>query len=146
MKKYKFTINGNQYETEILSIEEGNTEILVNGTKYTVELEKSIVVPKTPTLVRSHSVPSTDVHPSVSKTRSPSAPKGNGTIQSPLPGSILKIFVSVGDTVRIGQQLLILEAMKMENNIESDKAGTVLSIQKQEGESVMEGDVLITIE
>lgn len=146
MKKYKFTINGNLYETEILSIEEGNTEIMVNGTKYLVELEKSIVVPKTPTLVRSISVPSTDVHPSVSKTRSPSSPKGNGTIQSPLPGSILKIMVNVGDTVKIGQQLLILEAMKMENNIESDKAGTVLSIQKQEGESVMEGDVLITIE
>lgn len=145
MKKYKFTINGNQYETEILSVEDGNTEILVNGTKYSVELEKSIVVPKTPTLVRSLSVPSTDVHPSVSKTRSPSSPKGNGTIQSPLPGSILKIFVKVGDTVRIGQQLLILEAMKMENNIESDKAGTVISIQKQEGDSVMEGDVLITV-
>ena len=99
MKKYKFTINGNLYETEILSIEEGNTEIMVNGTKYLVELEKSIVVPKTPTLVRSISVPSTDVHPSVSKTRNPSSPKGNGTIQSPLPGSILKILVNVGDTV-----------------------------------------------
>jgi biotin carboxyl carrier protein len=52
----------------------------------------------------------------------------------------------VGETVKIGQRLLILEAMKMENNIESDKTGKIVSIQKQEGESVMEGDILISIE
>jgi biotin carboxyl carrier protein len=146
MKKFKFTINGNQYDTEILSVDDGTAEVIVNGTKYSVEVEQSIVIPKTPKLIRSISVPSTDVHPSVSKTRSPSSPKGTGTIQSPLPGSIIKILVEVGETVKIGQRLLILEAMKMENNIESDKTGKIVSIQKQEGESVMEGDILITIE
>ena len=146
MKKFKFTINGNQYDTEVISVEEGISEVVVNGTKYTVELEQSISVPKTPKLVRSISVPSTDVHPSVSKTRNPAAPKGAGTIQSPLPGSIIRILVNVGDEVKIGQRLLVLEAMKMENSIESDKAGNVKSIHKQEGESVMEGDILITIE
>ena len=146
MKKFKFTINGNQYETEVLSVEDGISEVLVNGTSYTVELEQTITVPKTPKLVRSISVPSTDVHPSVTKTRNPSAPKGAGTIQSPLPGSIIKILVNEGDEVKIGQRLLILEAMKMENSIESDKAGKIKSIHKQEGESVMEGDILITIE
>jgi biotin carboxyl carrier protein len=119
---------------------------MVNGTKYTVEVEQSISVPKTPKLVRSISVPSTDVHPSVTKTRNPSAPKGAGTIQAPLPGSIVKIFVSEGDVVSIGQRLLVLEAMKMENSIESDKAGKIKTIHKQEGESVMEGDIMITIE
>jgi len=146
MKKFKFTINGNQYDTEILNVEEGNAEIVVNGTKYVVEMEQAITVPKTPKLVRSLSVPSTDVHPSVSKTRSTSIHQGAGTIQSPLPGSIIRISVKVGDVVKIGQQLLVLEAMKMENNIESDKAGKIVAIHKQEGESVMEGDVLITIE
>jgi biotin carboxyl carrier protein len=146
MKKFNFTINGNQYDTEILSVEEGISEVMVNGTKYTVEVEQSISVPKTPKLVRSISVPSTDVHPSVTKTRNPSAPKGAGTIQAPLPGSIVKIFVSEGDVVSIGQRLLVLEAMKMENSIESDKAGKIKTIHKQEGESVMEGDIMITIE
>lgn len=76
MKKFKFAINGIQYETEILSFEDGNAEVIVNGTKYFVEVEQGIVVPKTPKLMRSVSVPSTDVHPSVSKTRNPAAPKG----------------------------------------------------------------------
>jgi biotin carboxyl carrier protein len=146
MKKFNFTINGNQYDTEILSVEEGISEVMVNGTKYTVEVEQSISVPKTPKLVRSLSVPSTDVHPSVTKTRNPSAPKGAGTIQAPLPGSIVKILVSEGDVVSIGQRLLVLEAMKMENSIESDKAGKIKTIHKQEGESVMEGDIMISIE
>ncbi|MDP4164890.1 MAG: biotin/lipoyl-containing protein [Bacillota bacterium] len=145
MKKFKFTINGNQYETEIASVDENNAEVIVNGVKYNVEVQMSAQISKTPKLVRSVSVPSTDVHPAVAKTRNPSAPKGGGNIQSPLPGTILDIMVKVGDTVKIGQRLLVLEAMKMENNIESDKAGTVLSIAKQKGDSVMEGDLLIVI-
>jgi biotin carboxyl carrier protein len=100
---------------------------------------------KTPKLIRSVSVPSTDTHPSTAKTSSPSSPKGTGTIKSPLPGVILELFVKEGDTVKIGQRLLVLEAMKMENNIESDKAGKVVSISKNKGDSVMEGDVLIVI-
>jgi glutaconyl-CoA/methylmalonyl-CoA decarboxylase subunit gamma len=145
MKKFKFTINGNQYDAEIAGIDDNNAEVIVNGVKYNVEMQLSAQVSKTPKLVRSVSVPSTDVHPSVAKTRNPSAPKGGGNIQSPLPGTILDILVKVGDTVKIGQRLLVLEAMKMENNIEADKAGTVTSIMKQKGDSVMEGDILIVI-
>ena len=146
MKKFKFTINGNQYDAEIANIEDNNAEVIINGVKYNVEVQINMQAAKTPKLVRSVSVPSTDIHPAVAKTRSPSAPKGGGNIQSPLPGVILDILVKVGDTVKIGQRLLVLEAMKMENNIESDKAGKILSIAKQKGDSVMEGDILIVIE
>ena len=145
MKKFKFTINGNQYETEILNIEENIAEIEVNGTLYKVEVDKTIKTVKTPKLVRPVAVPSTDSHPSVAKTSSPSAPKGAGSIKSPLPGVILDVYVKEGDTVKMGQKLLMLEAMKMENNIEADKAGKVVSIAKGKGDSVMEGDVLIII-
>ncbi|MFY9153939.1 MAG: biotin/lipoyl-containing protein [Prolixibacteraceae bacterium] len=145
MKKFKFTINGNQYETDILNIEDNIAEIEVNGTLYKVEVEKAIKSQKTPTLVRPKAFPSTDSHPSVAKTSSPSAPKGAGSIKSPLPGVILDVYVREGDTVKMGQKLLMLEAMKMENNIEADKAGKVVSILKQKGDSVMEGDVLIII-
>jgi biotin carboxyl carrier protein len=146
MKKFKFKINGNQYNAEVLSVEDNIAEIDINGTKYVVEVDKAMQTVKTPKLVRSVSVPSTDSHPSVAKTASPSAPKGGGTIKSPLPGVILEIFVKVGDVVNIGQRLLVLEAMKMENNIEADKAGKIVSIAKNKGDSVMEGDVLIVIE
>jgi len=145
MKKFKFRINGNQYNAEVLSIEDNIAEVEINGTRYSVEVDKDMQPVKTPKLVRSISVPSTDIHPAVAKTSSPSGPKGGGTIKSPLPGVILDLFVKVGDSVKIGQRLLVLEAMKMENNIEADKAGKIVSIAKGKGDSVMEGDVLIVI-
>ena len=89
MKRFKFTINGNKYETEILHIEDNVAEIEVNGTKYYVEVNKDIQPVKTPKLVRANAVPSTDTHPSTAKTSSPSAPKGAGSVKSPLPGVIL---------------------------------------------------------
>lgn len=145
MKKFKFSINGNQYESAVINIEDNVAEIEINGTIYKVEVDKELKTTKTPKLIRPVAVPSTDFQPSVAKTSSPEGPKGTGTIKSPLPGVILDVFVKAGDTVKIGQKLIVLEAMKMENNIESDKAGKIVSISKGKGDSVMEGDVLIVI-
>jgi len=145
MKKFKFTINGNQYEADILGIDDNIAEVEINGTVYKVEVDRSIPVTKTPKLVRTVAVPSTDSHPAVSKTASPSAPKGSGNIKSPLPGVILTVHVKEGDSVKIGQKLISLEAMKMENNINADKEGTITSIKVKQGDQVMEGDVLIVI-
>lgn len=145
MKNFKFTINGNEYEAEINGIEENIAEVSVNGVLYTVEIDRKIHPSKTPKLVRTMAVPSTDSHPSTSKTASPLAPKGAGNIKSPLPGVILDIYVREGDNVKIGQKLLMLEAMKMENNINADKEGRVATIKVSKGDSVMEGDILIII-
>ncbi len=145
MKNFKFTINGNEYDAEIIGIEENIAEVAVNGVTYSVEIDRKLQTVKTPKLIRTMAVPSTDSHPSVSKTASPSAPKGTGNIKSPLPGVILDIFVREGDAVKIGQKLLMLEAMKMENNINADKEGRVSSIKISKGDSVMEGDILIVI-
>ncbi len=145
MKRFKFTINGNQYETEVLNIEDNIAEIDVNGTKYYVEVNKDIKPVKTPKLVRTVAVPSTDNVPQVAKTSRPEAPKGAGSVKSPLPGVILEVMVREGDMVKLGQKLLVLEAMKMENNIEADRPGKVLSILKHKGDAVMEGDVLLVI-
>jgi len=145
MKTFKFKINGNQYETAVVNVDDNIAEIEINGTTYKVEVDKELKSTKTPKLVRPAVVPSTDAHPSVAKTSSPDSPKGTGTIKSPLPGVILEVLVREGDSVKIGQKLLVLEAMKMENNIESDKAGKIISLPKRKGDSVMEGDVLIVI-
>jgi len=145
MKKFKFTINGNVYEVDIKNVEDNIAELEVNGTPYTVEVDKAIQTTKTPKLVRPASIPSTDSHPSVAKTSSPVSPKGGGHIKSPLPGIILEMHVKVGDIVKAGQKLLVLEAMKMENSIDSDIDGKVLSISVNKGDSVMEGDVILTI-
>jgi biotin carboxyl carrier protein len=89
-------------------------------------------------LVRSQAIPSTDTSMQQSKT----AKKG-GSINSPLPGVVLDVFVKPGDKVTAGQRVILLEAMKMENNIESDKDGVVAEVKARKGDSVMEGDVLI---
>jgi glutaconyl-CoA/methylmalonyl-CoA decarboxylase subunit gamma len=145
MKRYKFKINGNSYDVKIDSIEENQAIVDVNGVSFEVELEKKSSIAKTPKLVRSVAVPSTDSSQAVAKTSSPSAPKGGGTIKSPLPGVILKVHVKVGDVVNLSQELITLEAMKMENSIQADKAGVVQAIHFIAGESVMEGDILLTI-
>ena len=145
MKKFKFNIQGNPYEVEILKIEENLAEVQVNGTTLMVEVDKALIPSKTPKLVRTPAVPSTDSSPSNTRTNPPGGRKGSGVVKSPLPGTIISIFVGVGDTVKIGQRLLILEAMKMENNINSDKEGVVAEIKVKKGESVMEGQIMLII-
>lgn len=145
MKKYKFTINGNRYDVEIQNVEDNIVEVEVNGSKYQVEIEKKIQTVKTPKLVRTIATPSTDIDKSQQKFAKPTDAKGVGTIKSPLPGVILNVFVKEGDVVKIGDKILILEAMKMENNINSDKEGKIKSIKVKQGDSVLEGEVLVEI-
>lgn len=146
MKDYKFKINGNEYAVMVNSVEENQANVSVNGTDYNVEVAgMTTPQPKTPKLVQTPTVPSTDVHPAVAKTAKPAGP-GATAIKSPLPGVILEMNVREGDHIKVGQRLLVLEAMKMENNIDSDKEGVVRSLKVHKGDSVLEGDVLLTIE
>ncbi len=140
MKKYKFEIRGNKYEAEILKTEGKKFEIEVNGTKYEIEYENEIEMTKTPQLVRSQVPPP--------MTREKKIQKKLNTlikIKSPLPGIITKILVKEGDKVNPGDVLLTMEAMKMENNIECEKGGTVKSIKIKEGDNVLQEDILIEI-
>jgi len=145
MKNFKFTIQGNKYDVNIINVEDNIAEIEVNGAVYKVEVDKVIAQTKTPRLVRSVAVPSTDTTPSQQKTSSPTSPKGAGFIKSPLPGVILDIHVKEGQNVKVGTKLITLEAMKMENNINADKDGVIKSVKVKQGDSVLEGEVLIEI-
>ena len=138
-------VNGNLYDINVNDFDENIADIEVNGIHYKVELEGDAPVSKAPKLVQRPAVPSTDAHPATPITNNPDAPKGGGTIKSPLPGVILDIFVKEGETVKIGQKLIMLEAMKMENNINADKDGVVQSIKVGKSDSVMEGDLLMVI-
>ena len=143
MKKFSFTIRGNKYDVELQNIEDNIAEIEVNGSKYEVEINKEIKTPKTPKLVRQRVIPTGDSDRA--KTSKPTERKGVGGIKAPLPGIILEIKVKVGDTVKIGDTLLIMEAMKMENNIKADKEGKISEIKVNTGDSVLEGDLLVEI-
>jgi biotin carboxyl carrier protein len=145
MKKFSFTINGNGYDCEIKNIEDNVAEVEVNGVSYSVEFDRVLETTKTPKLVRTEAVPSTDITRSEQKTSSPAGPKGSGFIKSPLPGTIVDLHIKVGDNVKAGDKLLTLEAMKMENIINSDKTGTIVKINYKKGDTVMEGDILIEV-
>lgn len=144
MKKYKFTIHGNEYDVHIKSVEDNIIDLDINGSSYQVEVDKNIQPAKTPKLVRARVETHEDATPEKVTTASAPAPPA-GKISSPLPGTVINIMVREGDTVKVGQKLMVLEAMKMENNIDSDKDGKVLSIPVRPGQSVMEGDTLIEI-
>ncbi|MBL7742638.1 MAG: biotin/lipoyl-binding protein [Chitinophagaceae bacterium] len=145
MKHYKFRIKDQQYNVEVLDIDDNFAKVNVNGMVYEVEVEQQLKTTKTPTLLRSLAVPSTDVTPSTAKTASPATPKGTGTIKSPLPGKILDVFVKQGDHVSVGQTIVCLEAMKMENNINTDKEGIITVVHVQKGDTVLEGNLLVEI-
>lgn len=146
MKKFSFKINSNDYDIEVKGIDDNIAEVEVNGTTYKVEFDRALETTKTPKLVRPEAIPSTDITPAEQKTSSPSTPKGAGIIKSPLPGTILEVFVKIGDVVRSGDQLVNLEAMKMENLINSDKSGKIIAVNVKKGDSVMEGDLLVEVE
>ncbi|MFA8436371.1 MAG: biotin/lipoyl-containing protein [Marinifilaceae bacterium] len=139
MKKFKFTIKGQQYEVEIKDFEGTTAKIDVNGTIYDVEVEAEMKKAKTPTLVRKPVV----TKPGEGKIAKAGA--GATVVKAPLPGSIFKINVAVGDTINPGDTLLVMEAMKMENNVLAEKGGTVKAIKVSVGDSVLQDDVLVEI-
>ena len=149
MKKYDFTINGSDYSVELKSIDDNNVaKILVNGTPYNVEIKTEVKTPKTPVIVRKD----TEVKAGENSIRKASAPvetskrPSAGEVKSPLPGTIFKILVRQGDPVKAGDTLLIMESMKMENNILSEKTGVVKRILVSEGQAILQNDTLLEIE
>jgi biotin carboxyl carrier protein len=141
MKEFKYKINGKEYDVKVDEVEGTTTSVEVNGTLYKVELEK----PMRKQIAKVKVPPSIAVTPSsiTSKPSAAPASAGGGIIKSPLPGIILSVDCKVGDTVKKGQKLLVLEAMKMENNIPSDKDGEIAEIKVNKGDSVLEGVDLI---
>ncbi|MBP6868276.1 MAG: biotin/lipoyl-binding protein [Bacteroidales bacterium] len=145
MKEYNLIINGNSYSVVINELEETLAEVEVNGTPYQVNIDKPFKKSATAPVTRAPRVAA----PSAAKTShstGKAAPAGGSyTVNSPLPGVILEVSVKEGDTVKAGQKMIVLEAMKMENNIEADRDGVVASIKVNKGDSVLEGAPLIIL-
>ncbi len=144
MKEYKLIINGNNYNVVINELENTLAEVEVNGTPYQVTIDKPIKKMSTPTASRAPRV-SAPRPQAAAAAAAPSTGGATHTINSPLPGVILEVTVKEGDTIKSGQKLVVLEAMKMENNIESDRDGVVTSIKVSKGDSVLEGAPLIIL-
>ena len=153
MKDYSLKINGHNYNVQIDNVNETSTvaHVVVNDVDYEVEIEgaKTTSVSRPQVAPAPKSANSAMITPS-SATPSPriaaAAPSSGYSVKCPLPGTVLSVKVAAGDTIAAGQTLVVLEAMKMENNIDADRGGVVKQVLVQQGATVMEGDVLIVIE
>ncbi len=150
MKNYKLKINGNNYNVDINEVEGQEIKLEVNGTAYTVTVDQELRAhqTRTTTVISDRAAPRVSAaHGDVQRASAPKpgSAAGGTKVTTPLPGTILDVFVNVGDQVKSGQAVVLLEAMKMENNIEADTEGTVTSINVRKGDSVLEGDTLIVI-
>ena len=146
MKNFKFKINGTEYNVDINEIEGQEISLDVNGTPYKVTVDKELKQKQV--VVQTRKAPQVAAASTEVQKSSPAAPAASGAgtkVTTPLPGTILDVFVNVGDKVKAGQTVVLLEAMKMENNIEADVEGTITEVKVRKGDSVLEGDVMVVI-
>ncbi len=153
MKDYSLKINGHNYDVQIDDVNETSAlaHVVVNGVAYEVEIEGAKTLPASkpqvaPAPKSANSAMITPSGAAPSPRIAAAAPTSGYAVKCPLPGTVLGVKVAVGDTVTAGQTLLVLEAMKMENDIDADRGGVVKEILVQQGATVMEGDNLIVIE
>ena len=134
MKNFKFTINGNVYEVGIDAPENGKANVNVNGKSYVVEVEADVMqatAVRRPIAAPAAAAPSKSV---------------SGVMKSPLPGKVLKVVVAEGQVVKRGDTLMVIESMKMENNIAAQNDGVVRAIMVSAEQSILQGDPLLEFE
>lgn len=141
MKEFKYTIDGKEYQVAIGDINEDNVaEVTVNGEAFSVQLEKTAEPEKK----------KVELGKPVAEESSDAAPAANinaaNAVKAPLPGTISSVEVEVGQEVKAGDTLVVLEAMKMQNNIEAEQDGKVTAIAVKVGQAVLEDDPLVVIE
>ena len=146
MKSYKFRINGNEYNVDINSVEGNIADVMVNGASYQVEMENAPAPVQKPAQAPAAAVASTGSATTTTPAPKAAAPAGAGKpVTSPLPGVIIEVSVKEGQTVKAGQKVAVLEAMKMENEIQATADGTVTAILVNKGDSVLEGAEIVKI-
>jgi len=137
MKEFKFIIDGHKYEVSVEELESQQAEVVVNGTKFNVQIEKTEKEPAMPVFRRSATAAPQAV---------PSVAGKAIIVKSPLPGSIVNVLVTPGQSVKRGDTLLTMESMKMENQIKADQDGVVKTIFVDKGANVMQDDKLLELE
>lgn len=160
MAKYEYKVKGVDYVVEIQDIEGNIANVTVNGIPFEVEMKQPVKAGKQKVkLSEERRVKSEEFNSSSSATNASSTTNTNSApttkpaaaaasgkpVVAPLPGTINEIKVKVGDKVNAGDTVVVLEAMKMQNNIDAETTGTIASINVNKGDAVMEGDTLVTI-
>ncbi len=143
MKDFKFKIDGKDFTTSVDEQGNGQFTVTVNGKAYQVELPEHVVAAR-PTI---HPMTAQAAAPAAhTPAPAPAAAGASATVTSPLPGTITKVNVAAGQKVKKGEVLLVMEAMKMANDVVAEADGTVQQVCVKEGQSVNQGDVLIQLQ
>ena len=149
MKKYELTIKGKKFDVEVKDFGGATAKVAVNGNEYDVDItykggESVAFTPAAPRPAAAR--PSAAAAPAAATpAASPAGDVSGNNVVAPMPGLIMKVLVKVGDTVTAGQKVMTMEAMKMENDINSGTAGTVKAVLVKEGDNVKEHQPLVTI-
>ncbi|MDE7180262.1 MAG: biotin/lipoyl-binding protein [Muribaculaceae bacterium] len=147
MKEYKYTINGMKFTVAVGDIVDNEATVEVNGVPYKVELEKKKPSVLKPAISQKGYTNHGASAPITSKPApKPNIPSNAEAVKSPLPGTVMSIDVKVGDKVKSGDKVGVLEAMKMENDIRTTKEGTVTKILVNVGDAILEGTDIMIIE
>lgn len=143
MRRYDLTVNDKTFSILVRSFAADRAEMEINGTLYNVHVD-SVLTEGEP---RGRLMRSLDRAPAPAPAapRATASPTGGGSLLAPIPGQILEVFVKEGDEVTLGQPVLKMEAMKMENVINAHVAGVVGAVRVNAGDAVSQGQELIVI-
>ena len=141
MKEDKFKIGGKEYNVTVNPKEGKLFDVTVNGATYEVEAENAPAAAPAP----QPAAAPVQAAPAAAAAPAPKAAGAGEKVVSPLPGVIIEISVKEGQTVKAGQKVAVLEAMKMENEIPAPKDGTITDIHVHKGDTLQEGDPVVTI-
>lgn len=133
MKRFNVTVNGKAYDVAV--------EEIAAGSAAPVAAPAAAIAPAPAPVA----APAAAIAPAAAPAPVATAPAGASTVESPMPGTILDVKVAVGQAVEVNQVVVVLEAMKMENDIVTPKAGTVAAIHVKKGDSVNTGTLLVSI-
>jgi len=152
MSRYNLTINGNIYDVEVTGFTGAAASVTVNGNPYQVQLSGGAVtsaVPVAPAAAPAAPAPAQPAAaapaPAQPAPAAPAAPEGGEVVAAPMPGLVLSVMVKEGDTVSEGDTIIVIEAMKMENEIKAHVSGTVTKVNVAPGTEISVNDVMVVI-
>ena len=147
MKQFIYRINGQEYVVAVNKMDESLAEVAVNGANYKVELvnNEEVTLVSRPTVKSPAAATPASAPRATAPATKPAGGGGAGSVKSPLPGIVSDVLVNVGDEVKKGQTVVMLEAMKMENAIQAPQDGKITEVCVNKGDSVLEGVILVSI-
>jgi biotin carboxyl carrier protein len=144
--RFRVVIDGQSHEVDARAVRPGTWSLVIAGKNYLVELDRrrggiAASVGASEAMLQVEDA----LHRRLSNAASPRDKVHGETLRAPIAGKVVKVAVAVGDTVKPGTAVLVLEAMKMENELVAERGGTVAAIHKQAGQAVDTGDVLVEL-